>query len=82
MAFTVSKYPFETAQPAPRSRLNEALKDVANWSERDRRFFVAAFTTRKTGPQIANEMGLSLTAYLEQRRLMLRRFMRAAQSPA
>lgn len=66
-------------EPAFRSHLDSALKGVSNWSPIDRDFFVAAFTTRKTGAQHASEIGLSPSSYISRRRDILRRFMRAGQ---
>lgn len=66
------------ARPSPRSRLDLAMRDLATWPEKDKAFFIAAFTTRKTTSQIAQEMGLSQVGYQIRHREIIRRFMRAA----
>lgn len=68
------------AKPNPRSYLDRAVQDVATWNEHDRRLFVESFTTNKSGPQIAHEMGMTMSAYLDERKSLLRRFMRAAKA--
>lgn len=65
-------------KPSGRSRLHQALKIVAQWSEDEREFFVRAFTTRTPESQLANELGISLTDYQSKRRILLRRFRQAA----
>lgn len=70
---------FQPARPSGRSRLSDAMKLVASWPDRDREFFIQAFTTRKPSDQVAREMGMSVSTFAEERRALLRRFMRAAQ---
>lgn len=65
-------------KPSARSRLDLAIRDLAGWPDQDRNFFIAAFTTRKSGAQLAREMGMTPSAYQLRRRDILRRFIRAA----
>ena len=65
-------------RPTGRSKLDSAMRSMSSWTNKDREFFISAFTTRKTSHQIANELGLSHSGFQERRREILRRFMRAA----
>lgn len=71
--------PFLPAAPSSgRSRLHQALKVIAQWSEAEREFFIRSFTSRSSEQQLATEMGISLDDYHERRRQIMRRFRRAA----
>ncbi len=68
------------AGPSPRSKLDAALKSMNGWSNEDRQIFIASFTTKKSGFQLARELGLTQQALNTRRRAILRRFMRAADA--
>lgn len=70
----------ELRAKTPRSKANEAMSEINNWTDEEQGFFIASFTSRKSNAEIADDMGISLSDYMAQRSDLLRRFMRVAQT--
>lgn len=64
-----------------RSRLDQAVRSMSDWTEQERAIFVASFISNKPWQLTAHEMGMSQYDFYSKKKSILRRFMLASKQP-